>query len=315
MRSSLQNILLTGGAGYLGSVLVPLLLETGYKVTVVDNFAFGQTSLLDCCWKEGFSIIRGDCRDERVMASLLAKADAIVPLAALVGAPHCQRDQIAARTTNVEAIRMICRLTSSAQCIVIPSTNSCYGEADEGIPCTEESPLRPLSLYGTTKCEAERMVMERSNGLSFRFATLFGMSPRMRVDLLVNDFVHRAVTDRALVIFEGHFKRNYLHVRDAAHAILHGLNRFSEMSGRAYNCGLEDANLSKIELCQEIQKQVPDFVFFEAPIGKDPDQRNYSISNARLHSTGFEPTFSLTSGIRELIQGFQIVKNARYVNF
>lgn len=312
---SSHNLFLTGGAGYLGSVLVPLLLEEGFNVTVVDNFSFGQTSLLDCCWKENFSIVRGDCRDERVMAPLLAKADTIIPLAGLVGAPQCHRDRIAAETTNLGAVEMICRLASRDQRILIPSTNSCYGDADIGVQCTEDSPLRPISLYGTTKCDAERLVLERENGLSFRFATLFGMSPRMRVDLLVNDFVHRAVTDRALVVFEGHFKRNYLHVRDAARAILHGLNKFPEMCGRPYNCGLEDANLSKLELCAEIKKQVPEFVYFEAQIGKDPDQRNYSISNVRLHEAGFQPSFSLKAGIGELIKGYRIVKNARHVNY
>lgn len=309
-----QKILVTGGAGYLGSILVPTLLDAGHQVTVIDNFLFGQTSLFDCCWRENFEVIRGDCRDERLVAPLVAHVDTIIPLAALVGAPHCNRDRMGAETTNLDAVRLLCRLASPTQGILIPTTNSGYGVSEKGILCTEDRPLRPISLYGTTKCEAETAVLEHENGLSFRFATLFGMSPRMRIDLLVNDFVHRAVNDRAMVIFEGHFKRNYLHVRDAAFALLHGLDHLVEMRGRAYNAGLDDANLSKLELCAEIQKQLPDFVYLEAPIGTDPDQRDYVVSNARLLATGFCPKFSLAEGIKELIKGFRVLRNSRFAN-
>jgi nucleoside-diphosphate-sugar epimerase len=314
MPRSSEKILVTGGAGYIGSILVPALLDAGYSVTVLDNFLFGQASLLDCCHREGFEVVRGDCRDERIVAPLVKEADVIIPLAALVGAPLCNVDRVGAETINRDAVLMLCRLASPAQKILFPTTNSGYGIGEKGKFCTEDTPLRPISLYGTTKCEAETAVLSRENGLSFRFATIFGLSPRMRLDLLVNDFVHRAVTDRAVVVFEGHFKRNYLHIRDAARAFLHALANFDTMRGRAYNAGLEDANLSKLELCEEIRKQLPNFVYLEAPIGEDPDKRDYIVSNARLLATGFRPQFSLQSGIAELIKGYRILRNSRYAN-
>jgi len=309
-----QKILVTGGAGYIGSVLVPALLEAGYAVTVLDNFMFGQTSLLECCADENFDVLRGDCRDERVVAPLLAKADTIIPLAALVGAPMCDRDRQGAVTTNREAVQLLCKLASKKQRILYPTTNSGYGVGEKGKFCTEETPLRPISLYGTTKCEAEAAVLERENGLTFRLATVFGLSPRMRLDLLVNDFVYRAVNDRAVVVFEGHFKRNYLHVRDAARAFLHALEKFETMRGRPYNAGLEEANLSKLELCAEIKKHLPQFVYLEAPIGEDPDKRDYIVSNARIRSTGYRTEWPLARGIAELIKGYRIVRNARFAN-
>jgi nucleoside-diphosphate-sugar epimerase len=238
----------------------------------------------------------------------------IIQLAALVGAPLCERDPIAAQTTNCDAVEMLCRLASPAQWILMPVTNSGYGIGDKGKPCTEDSPLRPLSLYGITKVKAEEKVLARANSLSFRLATVFGASPRMRVDLLVNDFVHRAVTDRAVVIFEGHFKRNYIHVRDVARAFIHGLDHFEAMKGRAYNAGLDDANLSKLELCALIKKHLPRFVYLEAPIGEDPDKRDYVVSNTRIAAAGFKPQWSLDRGIEELIKAFTIVRNSRYSN-
>lgn len=309
-----MKILITGGAGYLGSILVPTLLADGHEVTVVDSFLFGQPSLLDCCRYETFDIVRGDARDEALMKLLIAKADAIIPLAALVGAPMCKLDAIGAQSINSEAVRMVCRLASQQQWVLMPTTNSGYGIGEEGKHCTEESPLRPLSLYGTTKVEAEEAVLARENSISFRLATVFGMAPRMRLDLLVNDFVYRAVTDRAVVIFEGHFKRNYIHIRDVARAFQHGLANFATMKGRPYNVGLEEANLSKLELCAEIQKQVPNFVYLEAPIGEDPDKRNYIVSNARILGTGYRTEWTLERGIRELIKGYRILRNSRYGN-
>ena len=284
-----MKILITGGAGYLGSVLTPTLLGLGHHVTVVDNFLFRQNSLADCCPSEGFQIVRGNCRDEALMKKLVGGADVIIPLAALVGAPLCDRDPVAARTTNFEAVAMLCRLASAAQRILMPVTNSGYGVGEKDKFCTEETPLRPISLYGTTKVQAEEVILQRENSISFRLATVFGVSPRMRIDLLVNDFVHRAVNDRAVVIFEGHFKRNYIHVRDVARVFAHALNRFEEMKGKPYNVGLYEANLSKLELCAVIQKHLPKFVFLEAPIGEDPDKRDYIVSNARLAATGFTP--------------------------
>lgn len=309
-----MNILITGGAGYLGSVLTPTLLNLGHAVTVLDNFAFRQSSLADCCHHSGFQVVRGDCRDESVIKPLLARADAIIPLAAIVGAPLCNQDKTAAQTINQGAVEMLCRLAADTQRILLPVTNSGYGIGEKGKYCTEDSPLRPLSLYGVTKVKAEEAVLQRENGLTFRLATVFGMSPRMRIDLLVNDFVYRAVNDRAVVVFEGHFKRNYIHVRDVARVFVHGLDHFDQMKGRPYNVGLDDANLSKLELCAAIKRHLPSFVFLEAPIGEDPDKRDYIVSNARLAATGFKPEWSLDRGIQELIKGYTILRNSVYSN-
>jgi nucleoside-diphosphate-sugar epimerase len=309
-----MKILMTGGAGYLGSVLAPTLLSKGHDVTVVDNFMFRQNSLMDCCQYENFSIVRGDCRDETVVKPLVAKADVVIPLAALVGAPLCDRDKVAAQTTNTGAVEMICRLLSKNQRVLFPTTNSGYGIGEQGKFCTEDTPLRPISLYGTTKVQAEKAILERDNSISFRLATVFGLSSRMRLDLLVNDFVYRAITDRAVVIFEGHFKRNYIHIRDVARVFIHGLEHFDSMKGKPYNVGLDDANLSKIQLCKEIKKQLPQFTYVEAPIGEDPDKRDYIVSNARLASTGFTPEWSMNRGISELIKGLTIIRNSIYSN-
>jgi nucleoside-diphosphate-sugar epimerase len=309
-----MKILITGGAGYIGSVLAPHLLQAGHEVTVLDNFLFGQATLLDCCRQEGFEIVRGDCRNEALMRSLLEKAEAIIPLAGLVGAPMCAADPVGARTINQDAVEMLCRLAAPEQRILLPVTNSGYGVGEQGKFCTEETPLRPISLYGSTKVAAEQAVLARPNSLSFRLATVFGLSPRMRVDLLVNDFVHRAVTDRAAVIFEGHFKRNYIHIQDIARVFAFALENFERMKGRPYNVGLEEANLSKLELCAAIKRHVPAFVYLEAPIGEDPDKRDYIVSNQRLLATGFRTEWSLDRGIRELIKGYTILRNTRYGN-
>lgn len=309
-----MNILVTGGAGYIGAVLVPKLLQAGHAVTVVDNFMFQQSSLADCCGYDSFEVVRGDARDEALMKKLLAKADAVIPLAALVGAPLCKLDPVGTKTVNQDAVEMLCRLAGRSQRILMPVTNSGYGIGEKDKFCTEDSPLRPISLYGVTKVEAEKAVLQRENSLTFRLATVFGMSPRMRLDLLVNDFVYRAVHDRAVVVFEGHFKRNYIHIQDVARVFIHGIEGFDKMRGKPYNVGLDDANLSKIELCQAIQKQLPGFVYVEAPIGEDPDKRDYIVSNARLAATGFKPEWSLDRGIRELIKGYTILRNSRFAN-
>lgn len=308
------NILVTGGAGYLGSTLVPALLDAGHNVTVLDNFLFKQASLNHVCHAPNFSVVKGDIRLENVMKPLLSKADIVIPLAALVGAPMCNADPVGASSINHDAITMMLRLLSSEQVVLMPTTNSAYGTGDADNFCNEDSPLRPISQYAKEKVEVEKLLMERENAISFRLATVFGMSPRMRTDLLVNDFTHRAVHDRFVVLFESGFKRNYIHVRDVARVFLHGLENFSTMAGQIYNVGLSDANISKRELCERIQLQIPDFVFLEAPIGKDLDQRNYVVSNAKLEATGFQPSVSLDDGIRELIKGFTMIKNMVYGN-
>lgn len=309
-----MKILITGGAGYIGSVLTPALLAQGHEVTVLDSFYFRQNSLADCCQYDTFQVVRGDCREEAFVKPFVAKADLLIPLAALVGVPLCNADKIATQTTNQDAVEMLCRLASPQQRIIMPVTNSGYGIGDKGKHCTEDSPLRPISLYGVTKVKAEEAVLQRENSISFRLATVFGMSPRMRTDLLVNDFVYRAVHDRAVVIFEGHFKRNYIHIRDVVRVFLHGLQNFEAMRGRAYNVGLDAANLSKLELCAVIQNHLPKFVFLEAPIGEDPDKRDYIVSNARVAGTGFTPEWTLDRGIRELIKGYTILRNSVYAN-
>jgi nucleoside-diphosphate-sugar epimerase len=309
-----MRILVTGGAGYIGSVLVPMLLEQGFGVTVLDQFIFGQTSLAECCINPNFQITRGDCRDKGIVARLMRDADYIIPLAALVGAPACENDATAAVSINRDAIKLILSMRSRQQRIILPNTNSGYGIGERQSFCTEESPLRPISLYGRTKVEAELAVLEAGNAITLRLATVFGMSARMRIDLLVNDFVYRAVHDRAVVVFEGHAKRNYIHIRDVCHAFIHGIAHFDAMKNEAYNVGLSDANLSKLELCARVRKQLPRFVYLEAPIGEDPDKRDYIVSNAKIEATGFLPQYSLDAGIGELIKGYTILRNSRFGN-
>ena len=308
------NFLVTGGAGYLGSIIVPELLKAGHKVCVLDNFMFGQNSLLECCADGKFDVIRGDAREEDVLGPLLKKADYIIPLAALVGAPLCSRDKVGTITTNRDAILTLAKLASKEQRIIVPTTNSGYGIGQKGVYCTEETPLNPISLYGRAKVEAEKALLDRGNAISFRLATVFGTAPRMRIDLLVNDFTYRAVKDRFVVVFEGHFKRNYIHIRDVARAFIHGVDNFDSMKNEAYNVGLSDANLSKLELCARIKEHVPDFVYLEASVGEDPDKRDYIVSNEKIEKTGFKPQYSLDTGIKELVKGYRIITNSKYSN-
>ena len=309
-----QNILVTGGAGYLGSMIIPELLSLGHKVTVLDNFMFKQNPLAHVCANPEFDVIRGDARDESLIKGAIKDVDVVIPLAALVGAPLCNNDLLGTTSINRDAVIMLTNLLSKDQRILMPITNSGYGIGEKGKFCTEESPLNPISLYGTTKVEAEAAVLERGNAISFRLATVFGMAPRFRLDLLVNDFVYRAVHDRAVVLFEADFKRNYIHIRDVARAFIHGLDNFETMKNEAYNVGLSDANLSKRELCEKIHEHIPSFVFMEAPIGEDPDKRDYIVSNEKIEATGYMPQHSLDMGIRELIKGYRMIRNAQYGN-
>lgn len=308
------SILVTGGAGYLGSMLVPALLDAGHKVTVLDNFMFRQAPLNHVCAHPDFKVVRGDARQEDLMRTLLKEADAVIPLAALVGAPLCSRDEIGATSTNLDAIFMLCKILGKEQRLLMPTTNSGYGIGEKGKYCDENTPLRPISLYGRNKVAAEEAVLNHGNAISFRLATVFGMAPRMRIDLLVNDFVYRAVHDRAVILFESQFKRNYIHIRDVAKAFLHGLDNFETMKGEAYNVGLSDANISKYELCERIHRYLPEFVFMEAPIGEDPDKRDYIVSNEKIETTGWKPDHSLDRGIQELIQGYSMIRNTVFNN-
>jgi len=309
-----MRILITGAAGYIGSVLVSELLKKGHNVIAVDSFMYGQSSLLDYCSDKRLTVIRGDARDKSLIGECLEDADAIFPLACLTGAPLCQKYPFEAETVIVDATKLILDLRSKGQIIIYPTTNSGYGIGQKGIFCTEETPLRPVSLYGRLKVKAENMILDAGNCIALRLATAFGVSPRMRLDLLVNDFTYRAVNDRFVVIFEAHFKRNYIHVRDVAKAFIHCLSNFESMKDEPYNVGLSDANLSKWQLCEEIKKQISEFYFVEAKIGKDPDKRDYVVSNEKIESTGFKPDFSLQMGITELIKGYQIIKRNQFAN-
>ena len=309
-----MKILVTGAAGYIGSILVPQLLKKGHDVIGIDNFMYNQTSLLDCCHDEKLTVIRGDARDKELISKCLKKTDAIFPLACLTGAPICDKDPVGARTINFDAVKMILDLRSKEQMIIFPNTNSGYGIGQDGIYCTEETPMNPVSLYGRLKVELEKILLDAGNCIALRLATVFGISPRMRLDLLVNDFTYRAVTDGFVILYEAHFKRNYIHVRDVAKAFIHCLENFDRMKDEPYNVGLSDANLSKWELCKEIKNQVPDFYFIESKIGEDPDKRNYIVSNAKIEGTGFKPDFSLQMGVAELIKGYQIIRRSQFSN-
>lgn len=310
----MAKILITGGAGYLGCQLVPALLRAGHAVRVVDNLMYGQETLFHLCSSSGFDFVRGDARDERLMAALVREADVIVPLACIVGAPACERDPWLAESVNLGAVRLINRLRGPGQLVVFPTTNSGYGATTGEVFCTEETPLEPISLYGRTKCQAERELLESHDAITLRLATVFGMSPRMRFDLLVNHFTYAAVTDGTLVIFEKDFKRNYVHIDDVADCFVHCIAENARMAGRPYNLGLDEANLSKAELARKIQEHVPKFYVHFAEVGRDPDQRNYVVSNARLAEAGFAARRGLDQGIRELLIGLRMLPRGRYKN-
>lgn len=310
----MQRVLVTGAAGYLGSVVCEHLLAAGYAVTAVDNLMYGQESLFHLCAERRFEFVRGDVRDERLMRRLLAGADVVLPLAAIVGAPACDRDPWLARAVNYDAVVLLNKLRSPQQLVVFPVTNSGYGAKSGDVYCTEETPLEPISLYGQTKVDAERVLLGSANTITLRLATVFGMSPRMRLDLLVNHFTYQAVTARYLVLFEKDFKRNFVHIRDVADCFVHCIEHAPRMVGRPYNVGLDAANMSKEELAHRIRQHVPELVIHCSEVGQDPDKRNYIVSNQRLREAGFEARRSLDDGIRELIKGYRMLARDRFHN-
>lgn len=310
----MENVLITGGAGFLGSILCEHLLDAGYHVTVVDNLSYGQNSLFHLAHNPNFGFVKGDARDESIMADQVKNADVIIPLAAVVGAPACDRDPWLAESLNLDAVRLVARLSSPGQLIVFPNTNSGYGTQSGDAFCTEETPLEPISVYGRTKCQAEVELLQRQDTITLRLATVFGVSPRMRVDLLVNHFVREALTNRYIVIFEKDFKRNYIHIRDVADCFIHCIEQADNMAGRPYNLGLDSANLSKEQLGLKIKDYIPDLYLHFSEIGSDPDKRNYIVSNERLRQAGFEAKRSLDEGILELIKGYAMMPRSPLAN-
>jgi len=309
-----EKILILGGAGYLGSVMTPELLSQGYSVTVMDSLMYGQNPLMECCANPDFDFIKGDICDENLINKLLKQFDVIIPLAAIVGAPACKINPTVTRLVNYSAYMNLIEQISDSQMIIFPTTNSGYGIGEKDTYCTEKSPLRPISEYGRTKVEIEKALLEKGNAITFRLATVFGMSPRMRMDLLVNDFTYRAYKDRFIILFEEHFRRNYIHIRDVAKAFCFGIENYDRMKGEPYNVGLSSANLTKRQLCEKIKKFVPDFYIHSAAIGEDPDKRDYLVSNEKIESLGWMPDYSLEMGIQELLKGYKILKPNRFAN-
>ena len=303
-----HNILVTGGAGYIGSVLVPMLLKGYYNVTVIDNLMYKQTSLFSCCNYDNFNFVKGDVRDRTLMNMHLAKADIVIPLAAIVGAPACNKDVNLASEVNWDSFYMLRQSLSRDQLVLYPNTNSGYGIGDKDEYCTEESPLNPISSYGRHKVLVEKLLLERDNTIVFRFATVFGISPRMRLDLLVNDFVYKAVTDGYIFLYEDHFRRNYIHIQDVARVFFQGIALWYQGArSEVYNVGLSEANYTKKELCTQIKQHLPDLYIHTADIGNDPDKRDYYVSNKKLEKTGWKCKFNLDMGIKELVKGYKMM--------
>jgi nucleoside-diphosphate-sugar epimerase len=301
-----MNILITGGAGYIGSVLTPYLLRLGFSVTVLDNLYYKQTSLLPCFSHPHFRFIQGDVCNTSLLEQEIKKADVIIPLAAIVGAPACEKNPHLAAQINHETTIKILKSSSPSQLILYPNTNSGYGVGEKNVLCTEKTPLKPISLYGKLKVQSEEMLLSSGKAITFRLATVFGISPRMRLDLLVNDFTFRACQDRSIILFEEHFKRNFIHVRDVAATFHFAILNQTQMKGETYNVGLSTANLSKRELCEKIKEFIPSLYIHSATIGEDPDKRDYIVSNEKLEKLGWRPQVSLEEGIKEMIAAFPI---------
>jgi len=308
------KILITGGAGYLGSVLIPILLKKGHHITVIDSLIHRQHSLLECCSNPNFEFIKGDICNKELMSQLISKADLIIPLAAIVGAPACKINPVVTQLVNYKAQLEMIKTISPSQMIIFPTTNSGYGIGDKDAFCTEKSPLKPISEYGKTKVLIEKALLDKGNAITFRLATVFGMSPRMRMDLLVNDFTYRAYQDNFIILFEEHFRRNYIHIRDVSKAFLFGIANYETMKGEPYNVGLSSANLTKRQLCEKIKEYIPDFYIHSAPVGEDPDKRDYVVSNDKIEALGWEPDHSIDMGIIELIKGYNILNPNQFVN-
>ncbi|MCP3940379.1 MAG: NAD(P)-dependent oxidoreductase [Desulfobacteraceae bacterium] len=309
-----QKILVTGGAGYLGSTMVPLLLEKGFAVTVLDSLIFNQNPLLAACSNPDFNFVKGDICDDSLMKKILPDFDIIILLAAIVGAPACKINPTLTRMVNYDAHMNIIKNVSSNQLVVFPCTNSGYGIGEKDAYCTENSPLRPISDYGKTKVEIEKALLDKGNAITLRLATVFGMSQRMRMDLLVNDFTYRAFNDKFIILFEEHFRRNYIHIRDVAKAFIFGIENYDAMKGDPYNVGLSSANLTKRQLCEKIKEYIPEFYIHSAEVGEDPDKRDYLVSNDKIESLGWFPENTLDMGIVELLKGYQIIKPNQFAN-
>lgn len=311
---SSPQVLVTGGAGYLGSVLCEHLLDAGYRVTVIDNLKYRQRSLFHLCAHPAFDFEFGDVRNEVLMRRLITRADVLIPLAAVVGAPACDRDPWLARAVNLEAVQLLNRLRSWSQLVVFPTTNSGYGTKSHDAYCTEDTPLEPISLYGQTKMQAEADLLDSPYAITLRLATVFGVSPRMRLDLLVNHFVYAAAMHRYIVIFQKDFRRNYVHARDVADCFIYCIEHAETMVGRCYNFGLDTANLSKEQLALKIKEHVPDFRIEFASFGEDPDRRDYIVSSQRMRAAGFEARRSLDEGIKELLKGYRMMAWGSFEN-
>lgn len=309
----MTKVLVTGGAGYVGTALVPALLKRGYEVTVVDNLMYHQTVLTTFCSDPNFKFVLGDVRDDELMNPLIDDADIIIPLACLVGMPACNKQPFTATQVNEWAVKTLSDRVKKTKKIIFPTTNSGYGvgevRGNELVFCNEETPLAPLSLYGTSKVNAENHLKATSDAVCLRLATVFGVSERMRLDLLVNDFTYKACTDKYIVLFESSFKRNFIHVKDVVGAMIFSIDHYDEMKGESFNVGLSSANLSKMELCEAIREKLPHFAIQESEIDNDPDKRNYIVSNEKLESLGWKPTVTLEEGIDELIKAYQIISN------
>ena len=302
-----MKILFTGGAGFLGSVITKKRIEAGHSVTAIDNLGFKQLSPLQFTSNPNYNFIYGDVRNVDFLKHQVGIHDVIIPLAAIVGFPACKADPKLAWEVNFTQIETILDSIGDDHIILYPNTNSGYGIGAGQTECTEVSPLNPISVYGESKCAAEKLLLECSQAVCFRLATVFGTSPRMRTDLLVNEFVYKAMTDKYITVFEKHFKRNFIHIEDVANVFLWALNNYETMKHNVYNVGLSDANLSKQELLEKIQQYIPDFAISYSDFYEDPDKRDYIVSNAKIEATGWKPKYSLDDGIKELMKTYQVL--------